>query len=252
MIVPPGPVPRPGRTRRALRAVALGLPVALLIVAVGAGVLGPPPEPQASPPASAEAAAPPSAPSGPRRPAWIPTDATPSFPDAVAGLPVRTVPDAAVRLDEAGDRPIAVAGWLGELEPPASCPVAEGGDTRGTLSPLCVRHARLVVADPGSSRPGAHLHLTVPPGVRLPEAFERRDTAGSAVAPVVLVGRAKPTGGGLRRVRAGLPGAADGRFRRLGRRRRVHPRAGPGCRAGGHAAGDRLPPPAGRRDRRRA
>ena len=55
------------------------------------------------------------------------------------------------------------------------------------MSPLCERRARLVVAGADAANPGAHLHLRIPPGVRLPAALE--DATPDEPIRVVIVGR---------------------------------------------------------------
>src|SRR5690349_14744552 len=192
MIVQPEPANRPGRRRRLLHDAGLAAPVLLIFGVAIVGLLGQQPAPPDAsvPPASQAAVAEPGdeedGSPGPA-PSWVPSEA-PSFPGEVAGLPVLTVPDALAQLDAEGDRPVAIAGWLGALRKPLACPLAMG-DTRDVLSPLCERRARLVVADPGAANPSAHFHVTLPPGVPLPPAFEHPDTASTAVAPVILVGR---------------------------------------------------------------
>jgi len=198
MIVQPEPTSHPGRRRRLLRDAGLAAPVLLIFGVAILGALGqqpavPPPDGSGAP-ASQAVAEPGEEDDGAPGPApsWVPADA-PAFPAEIAGLPVRSVPQAQAQLDVAGDRPVAVVGWLGELRPGLACPLATG-DTRGVLSPLCDRRARLVVAEPGTDNPSAHFHVTVPAGVQLPPAFEDPDTVPTAVAPVILVGRASPPG----------------------------------------------------------
>jgi hypothetical protein len=89
-------------------------------------------------------------------------------------------------LAAAGPGPLAVAGYLVGVRPPDTCPAADG-DTRRSMSPLCERTARLVVADPDAGGAGTQVPLRIPPGVRLPGAFE--DAQPDAPMPVVVVGR---------------------------------------------------------------
>jgi hypothetical protein len=105
-----------------------------------------------------------------------------------ADLEVLSVPAAKPRLTGRTGQPIAVAGYLSDVSGPAECAAAEG-DTRRLLSPLCERDARLLVADRDPADPRAHLHVRIPPGVRLPPAFEDADPDDPL--PVVLVGRAE-------------------------------------------------------------
>ena len=198
MIVQPEPTSHAGRQRRLFRDAAIVAPALFLVAVVAVAILGQ----QGSVPPDGASLAPPSQAAGepgeeddgsPRpAPSWVPAEA-PAFPPTILGLPVRTVRDAQARLDIAGGRPVAVAGWLGELREPIACPLAQG-DTRGVFSPLCERRARLVVADPAAANPSAHFHVTLPPGINLPPAFEDPDTARTAAAPVILVGRASPPG----------------------------------------------------------
>jgi hypothetical protein len=174
-------------------------PVALLVAVAGAGLLGPKADPDladaslavgsSSPGPSPEAAF--------RRdpPPWVPDTPFPATPAGIERLDVQSVQDARDALS--GGRPIAVRGWLGGLVRPATCAYA-WGDTRAFLSPLCERGARLVTGEAGADNPSAHLHLTIPPGVRLPPEFEALEGAEAAALPVVVIGRADPPGADCR------------------------------------------------------
>jgi hypothetical protein len=189
MIVQPTPTNPRSPFRRALRVIGLTVPPLLLVIVVGAGLAGPKPEP-AVPDASQLAVAPslpaPIAPSPQRAEAPLPV-----FPTVAADLEVYSVTAAKPRLGAATGRPIAVAGYLSDVSGPAECTAAEG-DTRRLLSPLCERDARLIVADRDAKDARAHLHVRVPPGVRLPPAFE--DTDPEDPMPVVIVGRSEDPG----------------------------------------------------------
>ena len=76
-----------------------------------------------------------------------------------------------------------------EVGPYPPC-AAAGGDTRGDLGPLCVRHARLDALPDGGDA-GPHMDLTIAVGARMPAAFERLGGEGRPV-PIVLVGRYGP------------------------------------------------------------
>jgi len=196
MIVQGGSTNPRGPVRRGLRAIGLLTPLVLLVAVVVAGLLGPRPEPPAPLPslrADAPSAAPPVA--TPPVPALV-SGPGPGFPTAVAGLGVRTILEARAALQAAPGQPIAVAGILVGVEAGEGCQAAKD-DTRGLLGPLCTRRARLV-PEPGGARGDPHLHVLVPPGVRLPPAFE--DAVTDAPMGVVLVGRG-PT----------APCTADGR-----------------------------------------
>jgi hypothetical protein len=122
----------------------------------------------------------------------VATSAPAGFPAEVAGLPVVSVAAARSMLPGTQGRPVAVAGYLERLGTSAACPGGEG-DTRGLLGPLCERRARLTMLAMPSDGDGAgavtHLHVRVPPGVRLPGVLEDRDPDGPVA--VVLVGRAE-------------------------------------------------------------
>src|SRR5690348_17247459 len=135
MIVQPASLDPRGRPRRALRMIALVVPVLLLGGVVAAGVLGPSPAPTRAPasaPAIADATPSPadesaSPPVGP---------SAPVFPSTIAGLDVHGVH----WMLEARNRGlargvVAVAGYLGLDEIPDSC-----RDSRlGIFGPFCRR-----------------------------------------------------------------------------------------------------------------
>ena len=192
MIVQTGSTNPRGPIRRGLRALGLATPAVLLVVVAGAGFLGPRPEPAVPLPSPVALPAPSGVPrDGEATAPELPAGPGPAFPAVAADLPVLSVPAAQPRLRQATGRPLAVAGWLDSIRTQAACPEA-AGDTRGLLSPLCERHARLIVADPASADPSAHLHVRIPAGVRLPPAYER--AADRPPMAVVIVGRAESPG----------------------------------------------------------
>jgi hypothetical protein len=199
MIIEPTPTNPRSPLRRAMRVAGIVLPVVLLAAVIGAGVLGPRPEPpalEASPGApplgdASQLADDPSLTAETAPPRQIPAGPVPSFPTVAADLEVLAVPAAQPRLAGADGLPIAVAGYLSDVSGPAACAAAMG-DTRRLLSPLCERLARLITADQGAADPGVHLHVRIPPGVRLPPAFE--DAGPDEPMPVVIVGRAEEPG----------------------------------------------------------
>lgn len=195
MIVQPASTNPRGPVRRALRAVGLVTPAVLFVAIVGAGLAGPKPgpvvqagtdAPEASGGLAAEAPA--RSPASPVPPIALagPTGPAPGFPTVVAELSVLSIIEALGKMAASPGRPVAVAGYLDRLLPAGACP-ASAGDTRGLLSPLCERRARLAVASDDATSPRAHLHLRIPPGVRLPPAFE--DGVTDAPMRVVIVGR---------------------------------------------------------------
>ena len=189
MIVQPASTNPRGPVRRAMRIVGLTVPALLLVIVVGAGLAGPQPE-RATPEASQLAVAP-SLPAPPTPSPRLPDESLPDFPTVAANLEVMSVPAAKPRLAGATGLPIAVAGYLSDVSGPPECAAAEG-DTRRLLSPLCERTARLIVADPDTADPGTHLHVRIPPGVRLPPTFEDADPDDPM--PVVIVGRSEDPG----------------------------------------------------------
>jgi hypothetical protein len=198
MIVEPVPAGRRTGRRRVLARLALMLPVVLLLVIVGAGFLGREaerrvpvvaalasqrPEPSTAP-----------APSSPK-PFAVVTDPEPSqppFPRSIDGLTVRSVPEALAgpAANASGDV-VAIAGYLGVLDPPTDC--ADGFDP---LGPLCERN--VVIAEIQWSMTGGasfaelgpHVHVHVPVGIRLPADLVRTTpTMRESPLPAVVVGR---------------------------------------------------------------
>ena len=197
MIVEPTPTNPRSPVLRALRLAGIVLPVVLFAGVLGAGLLGPKPEPiapDASPsPVIADASLLPAVPDPSAAPAAVipPSGPGPGFPTVAAGLNVLSVPEAQKALATGDGHPLAVAGYLDGLRTADDC-LAAASDTRGLLSPLCERRARLVVASAGVANPAAHLHVRIPPGVRLPAAFE--DATPDAPMQVVIVGRGEVPG----------------------------------------------------------
>ncbi len=187
MIVQTGSTNPRSPVRRGLRLLGLLTPLVLLVVIVGAGVLGPKPEPPAPVPSLAAVAS--LAPSPSAESPLLVAGPGPGFPTVAAKLGVRNILEARAELVAASGQPIAVAGILESVLAADACAAAKG-DTRGPLSPLCERRARLVLT-PGAARGEPHLHVLVPPGVRLPPAFE--DTIADDPMPVVIVGRGPAT-----------------------------------------------------------
>ena len=193
MIIEPTPPSPRSPLRRALRVAGLVLPVVLLGAVIGGGLLGPRPASpaQEASPVATQLADGPGIPVQTTPPRQIRSGPLPSFPTVTADLEVLSVPAAQPRLSGASGLPIAVAGYLSDVSGPAEC-AAAAGDTRRLLSPLCERVARLITADRDGADPGAHLHVRIPPGVRLPPAFE--DASPDDPMPVVIVGRAEDPG----------------------------------------------------------
>ncbi len=194
MIVQPTPTNPRSPVGRALRLTGLVLPVVLLAAVMAAGLAGPKVEPlpaerAPSPGASVETAAqePEAAPSR------TPNGPVSPFPDVAADLAVRTIIEARPELVAATGRPLVIEGWLTGIGTDPGCTTA-AGDSRNWLSPLCERSARLVVEAAGVSNASAHLHVRVPPGVRLPPPFEWPGALDAEPVPVVLVGRAAGPG----------------------------------------------------------
>jgi hypothetical protein len=189
VIIEPTSTNQRSSVRRALRLAGLMLPIVLFAGVLGAGLLGPKAAPVAPPgPVTADASLRPVLPGPSAAPtATIPPSGPgPGFPVAAAHLSVLSVPEAQMALAAGEGNPLAVAGYLDSLRTDGDCPAA-AGDTRGLLSPLCERRARLVVASADAANPGAHLHVRIPPGVRLPAAFE--DARPDEPMRVVIVGR---------------------------------------------------------------
>ncbi len=201
------PVPTTPRTprRRLAHLAAVVAPVALLAVIAGGGLLGGAMAPTrngdagaTSEPGRGAEGDPPTSDPGPAVTARPPTarivetDGSTRFPTVVAGLGVHTVVEAlALRDDDALGRPLAVAGYLGVLYPPATC----DGGLLGLLGPACERVGVLAQA-PWSFSGGAvfaglgpHVHPRFPVGVTLPAGIDRTTAAArGAPIPVVVIG----------------------------------------------------------------
>jgi hypothetical protein len=188
VIVQPTPTEPGAGQRRGRRAAALAVPVALLASAIAVGLGGQwiaaAPTPTHVPAASAPAQVAAIAPGELAAPAATPPPPVVAFPTVAADLAVRSIAEAQAWLDEITPGPVAVAGWLTDLHPLGACPAA-GGDTRGVLSPLCPRRARLT---DGLGDGSAHqVYLTIPPGTRLPPSLENPIRVPDSV-PLVVVG----------------------------------------------------------------
>ena len=196
MIIEPTPTNPRSPLRRGLRAAGLVLPVLLLGAVVGAGLLGPRPEPP--PPAPSQVADVPDATTLPSpvatpRPVIVAIADDPLPPVEFGGLTVRPVVEAlAGREGASPGAVIAVSGFL-RMEHPADAACA--GESGGVLGPWCERPAILaewwwtsMSTLTGPVPP--HLHLALLAGVRLPEAAlaAERDPGGGG-AQVVVIGR---------------------------------------------------------------
>ena len=188
MIVQPTPTEPGAAQRRGRRAAALGLPVALLVGAIAVGLGGQwiaalpkathAPAPSAPPQVAAIAPGEAAAPAATAQPPV-------AFPTVAADLAVRSIADAQAWLEAIDPGPVAVAGWLTDLHPLGAC-AAAGGDTRGVLSPLCARRARLT--DGTADADSAHqIYLTIPAGTRLPPSLENPARIPGSI-PIVVVG----------------------------------------------------------------
>jgi hypothetical protein len=187
MIVEPTPTNPRSPWRRALRLGGLVLPPALLAVVVGAGVLGPRPDPlpplDPAPPAAALPGTSPAASAVPESPA---VEDGPPIPVQFGDLGSVSAGDlVAGRREGRAPATVAVGGYL-SVTPAGGCDDLPGGP----LGPWCARDGVLADAPwPAggglASRP-AHVHLTVPIGVRLPAAVER---GGGGDHRVLAVGR---------------------------------------------------------------
>ncbi len=189
MIVEPVPTEPGTARRRGRRAAALAAPVVLLVGAIAVGLGGrwlaalpqpthaavPSAPPQLGAVVQGELVAPAPTPG---------TQTAAAFPTLAGGLAVRSIADAQAWLDDMQTGPVAVAGWLTDLHPVGTCPLV-GGDTRGDLSPLCPRRARLTDGL-GNGSPG-QIYVTIPPGTRLPPELENPAEIPDAV-PVAVVG----------------------------------------------------------------
>ena len=170
------------------------LPAVLLAGVVGAGVLGPHPVSEPSPPPAARATAGPvtgviPAPASPA-PTPAPTPAPGAggpFPPVVAGIAVSGVPEAQMRIRSGSSGPLAVAGYLTGVKATGAC--ASAVDPAERFGPLCERVATLLSqpAERDGSKAaasGSVMQVRLPVGTRLPDGMT--DTSAPAV---VIVGR---------------------------------------------------------------
>jgi hypothetical protein len=191
MIVQPTPTNPPTRRRRALARAVLAVPPILLVAAIGVALVGPPTAqvPAAIPvtglaPSSAAPSPLPKAPADPN-----------AIPQMFGDL---TALDASSLLGKRGTvgpaTGVALAGYL-SVDPKASdCP----STAVGTLGPWCDRLG--IISDTPWTGPGPNpasptqVHVRIPVGVRLPEAFDQL-AAGQTLPPmpVLVVGRLTPT-----------------------------------------------------------
>ena len=199
MIVEPVPTNPRSPVRRGVRLASMTLPLVLLVGVVAVGSLGP----RAAQPRAAEApTTDPAAPGTSAAPADAPDAASgvlvADFPDELGGLAVRGVAETLdVRRSGGLGGVVAVAGYLTIQDLPAEC----ADRYLGPEGALCERRA--VLADvpnrpfsssygsgSGFGGIGAHLHPTVPVGVRLPYEVVDASTGGSAApVAVALLGR---------------------------------------------------------------
>ncbi|MDQ1324046.1 MAG: hypothetical protein QG587_1382 [Chloroflexota bacterium] len=204
MIIEPTPTNPRSPLRRGLRAAGLVLPVVLLGAVIGAGVLGPQPEPT-TPPASPIAALPtPRAtnPTATPEPAIVTNADDPVPPEEFGGLPVADI--GRVLETRAGSPPGTVVAIRGFLRVDGAAAGGCADEPPGSLGPWCERLG-ILAAQPPTSRSSStcriashrhlspHLHLSIPAGVRLPQAV---DAAGQVSvddgAQVLVIGRFAP------------------------------------------------------------
>ncbi len=212
MIIEPTPTSPRSPIRRMLRLAGLVLPVALLGAVIGAGVLGPRPDPP--PPIESPGVALPSDPRASSVPA-LPTIPPPLVaantdgpvpPAAFESLPVADIGDILeVRAASPQGSAMAVSGFL-------SVDGAAGGgcadEPPGSLGPWCERLGILAARPPTSTSPSTcripshlylppHLHLSIPAGVRLPQTVEAagREYVDDATQ-VLVIGRFAPAATG--------------------------------------------------------
>ena len=215
MIIEPTPTNPRSPFRRVLRVAGLVLPVVLLGVVIGAGLLGPRPEPP--PPAPSQIAGMPDATPLPSAvatatPVTVDSSDDPLPPVEFEDLPVADV--AAVMGARSGAPLSATIAVSGFLHVDSSAGLGCMDEPSGSLGPWCERLGVLAARPwPSTSSPTArsraplrlppHLRLSIPIGVRLPQAVE--DAHGKAqgdVTRVLVVGRFAPTDpacGGLTR-----------------------------------------------------
>jgi len=216
MIIEPTPTNPRSPLRRALRVAGLVLPVLLLGVVVGAGMLGPRPEPPptASPVAELPAATPPSAQPTPGEPATpAPLAAInaddPVPPGTFEDLPVADIAEVLrTRAGSPQGTALAVSGFL-RVDGSADDECVD--EPPGSLGPWCERIGVLTAwpalsTSSPAGRSSSHLHLpphldlSIPAGVKLPQtaAVARQGTKGD-VPQVLVVGRFEPASTGCPR-----------------------------------------------------
>jgi hypothetical protein len=199
--VPTGPSGTASRPRRAAARAAIALPVVLLVLVAGLGIVGQPVT-GASPGSSTAAVT-----ASPR--ASLTPDGTPVPGDTVAAAPGRpAVPPVVDGLEvqaitdvldaRAAGRTmgvVAVAGWLGILAPPADCHDPD----LGPLGALCERIGLLAqrpwspAGSDASATLGPHLHVRAAMGVQLPPAIARTTiAAGGSPLSAVVIGHFDP------------------------------------------------------------
>jgi hypothetical protein len=205
MIIEPTPTSPRSPLRRLLRGAGLVLPVVLLGAVIGTGVLGPRPEPP--PPAESPVAVLPSLPPASSAPATpeplvaVNTD-DPVPPAEFEDLPVADIVEV---LGERAGSPqgttIAVSGFL-RVDGSADGGCAD--DPPGSLGPWCKRLGILAARPPMSASSSTcripahrhlppHLHLTIPAGVRLPQAVKAAGQVSvDDVTHVLVIGRFAP------------------------------------------------------------
>jgi hypothetical protein len=198
MIIEPTPTHPRSPLRRGLRAAGLVLPVVLLGAVIGAGVLGPQPEPP-TPPASPMAALPtPRAPNptATPEPAIAINADDPVPPEEFRDLPVADI--GRVLETRAGSPPGTVVAISGFLRVYGSTDERCADEPTGSLGPWCERPGILAAwpwrstSSPISRSPShfhlpPHLHLSIPAGVRLPQAVLDSGQEPAVDVPHVLV-----------------------------------------------------------------
>lgn len=194
MIVQPASLGPRSRPRRALRVLALVVPVVLLAGVIAVGVLGPQPEPPPDRPSDVPVAVvDASAPPAPSSPSPSPGPTVPVFPSEIAGLDVHGVTWTLEARNRGLARGlIAVAGYLGLDTIPAGCRDAQ----LGVFGAFCSR-VGVLGEDPwygatntGPEPPGFHLHPQFLPGVRIPsQATFVALSPSTQTPPVIVLGR---------------------------------------------------------------
>jgi hypothetical protein len=215
MIVEPTPTTEPSPRRRALGAVAMLAPVALLVLAVGAGVLGtlrPSPSPLIA--AGTPAPASPAATAGPSAGTGL-TDRSPSLPTQFGDLrvlPVARVAEAAVGVHAA--TAVALSGFLWITGTDPACEAGDGDP----LGPWCDRQAILVDWNFANGSTFAvdgppHVTVVIPVGVRVPGSVTTAMAQPGGDGPhVIVVGRFTAGVAACRRIEACDPGFVVDRF----------------------------------------